>query len=247
MSEMRKAVPRHLNKSEYARAERACALLVNCPMFNPFDSYSEKTTSSANTKNHLMSVQMAHCFRFTVEYLFRSKLLWVDGGQLEPNDLAAFVAHIFFMEPSNFAFLSLLTADNGLPMRRLCRISPGHQAMSKAEREREERSRAQRVLAVVCNIFCRTRLPRTVADHARQFPAATGPSTVLLPGLDNIGDLVSGPDGQMIKEGKLLKEILRKHNAEAVGALVGYWKCFVKAYAEELGNDDMLPISGTRC
>ena len=316
---------RQSDKDTYSKAEQACACLVNCPLFNPFDP-------SGGSDGVLMSVQMSHCFRFSVEYLLRSHLLrvsggtavkapekalateeeksssggsdnhagaaqineprtpssWEDlddktgprtpvaratyqiqdvasdsenespslpevgleqtpkvalgpqssgskggsrGGQLEPNDLAAFVAHLFFMEPSNFAFLSLLTADEGKSMRRLCRPGP---------------DREVRVLSVLCNIFCRTRLPRPVADRARAYPATTGPSKVLLPGLDEIGENVLGADGQTVREGRLLKEILRQHNDDAVRVLVGYWACFVEAYSDLLGKDDTLPISGFR-
>ena len=91
-------------------------------------------------------------------------------------------------------------------MRRLCRPDPG---------------REERVLAVLCNIFCRTRLPRDVADRARSSPTTTGPSKVLLPGLDDIGEIVQGSDGQPVREGRVLKEILR-HNDDAVRSLVDY-------------------------
>ena len=304
MSSMRQTLPK--DKGAYKRAEHACARLVNCPLFNPFDP-------SGESDSKLMTAQMAHCFRFSVEYLLRVHLLrvssdgtavkapekalatenmklssndqqvldsWMDYdsekgpkspvatkqleigdsdgeaplqpeqaldatlesqpygrkgnsrcGQLEPNDLAAFVAHLFFMEPSNFAFLSLLTANEGSAMRHLCRPDP---------------ERDVRVLSVLCNIFCRTRLPRPVADRARAYPATTGPSKVLLPGLDEIGENVPGADGQSIREGHLLKDILRQHNEDAVRALVGYWTCFVEAYADQLGKDDALPISGFR-
>ena len=187
---------------------------------------------------------MAHAFRFSVDYLIHLNLLYVGNedkpvqdsrsqapigarsaqqvnidGQLEPNDLAAFVAHLFFMEPSNFAFLSLLTYDKGSVMCHLCRPS------SKRE---------ERVLAVLCNIFCRTSLRRDMAEYARAFPASTGPSKVILESLDDI------------EGGSRLKKILREHNYDALKKLVGYWTCFVEAYNEQLGDDDTLPISGCR-
>jgi hypothetical protein len=317
MSAMRQS--RSYDQKQYAAAEHACACLVKCPLFDPLNPVD---TSSSKSFGSLMDVQMAHCFRFSIEYLLQLNLVRVTGkrvknkpeekehtesdcaqetvtpvtplswdamdeshhesrlnmhmqkpgeefmefdsdievedevaqsplvqssggqpqkrksrlGQLEPNDLAAFVAHLFFMEPANFAFLSLLMADDGQAFIRLCKPS-----------EQKSASQVQDdVLAVLCNIFCRTRLPRTVADQARLFPASKGISTVVLKSLDEIGEPIPGSDGQMICEGRHLKAILRKHNETAVSALAGYWGCFVKAYAEQLGHDDTLPVSGCR-
>ena len=70
---------------------------MNLPLFDPL------AASAAG----LMDQQMAHVFRFSVEYLQRFGLVSINAdGETYPNDLAAFVAHLFFTEQSNFAFAS---------------------------------------------------------------------------------------------------------------------------------------------
>jgi len=48
-----------------------------------------------------------------------------------------------------------------------------------------------------------------------------------------------------MREGEYIKDILMKHNAHALKALVAYTACFVQAYPE-LGADDILPLSQCR-
>jgi len=72
---------------------RSCVRLINYPLFDPLADLS------GQTHHHLIGKQMAHCFRFSVEYLLSIGLLrdaqgTPDRSQLEPNDLAAFVAHL---------------------------------------------------------------------------------------------------------------------------------------------------------
>ena len=200
---------------------RSCKNLINFPMFNPF--------ADAHKGSDLMGKQMAHCFRFSVEFLLRMGLLrHIDGPVgLEPNDLSAFVAHLFFMEPSNFAFLTLLLADEGRALKFLCR--PGRP------------NREEVVLSILCNIFCRQYLPKSVAHWAMNNGSETGPSCVVLAGLSKIGDLVR-KDGKTIREGQLVKNILQEHNAQAIKTLTEYTACFVTAYRQELGPDK-LPFS----
>ena len=203
---------------------RSCKNLINFPMFNPF--------ADAHKGSDLMGKQMAHCFRFSVEFLLRMGLLrQIDGPVgLEPNDLSAFVAHLFFMEPSNFAFLTLLLADEGRSLKLLC--SPGRP------------NREEVVLSILCNIFCRQYLPKSVAHWAMNNRSETGPSCVVLDGLSKIGDLVR-MDGKTIREGQLVKNILQEHNAQAIKTLTEYTACFVTAYRQELGPDK-LPFSDGR-
>ena len=187
---------------------RACQRLINYPLFNPLGEKSE-----------LMRVQLAHCFRFSVEYLFRVGLLKKVENMLVPNDLAAFVAHLFFMEPANFAFLSLLCDKHGDTLKYICRPNRA--------------SREEKVLSILCNIFCRQELPRSVSQFARENSKGTGPSTVILDPLSTS------------REGCLVKEILARHNSGALEALTSYTACLVQAYGPELGPDDSLPL--TRC
>ena len=138
-----------------------------------------------------MGKQMAHCFRFSVEYLLSIGLLRSvrgahgAGPELDPNDLAAFVAHLFFMEPSNFAFLTLLAADNGRTLKKLCR--PG-----RANRE-------ERVVAILCHLFCRSRLTSATANWANRHRDETGPSTVVLERLSDIGDVEEEEGGRRVR------------------------------------------------
>lgn len=198
---------------------RACFRLINHPLFNPLGERSE-----------LMRVQLAHCFRFSVEYLLGLGLLQKVGGRLEPNDLAAFVAHLFFMEPANFAFLTLLLDEDGDTLKNICR--------PRANRE-------ENVLSILCNIFCRQRLPHSVAQWAHGNKARTGPSKVILTPLSKIGETVRRRDGVLIREGCLVKEVLAKHNSCALEALASYTACLAQAYHDQLGPDDSLPL--TRC
>jgi hypothetical protein len=66
-SELSKPVP-----GAHASGIRSCKTLINFPMFNPF--------ADAHKDSDLIGKQMAHCFRFLVEFLLRRGLLkHVDG------------------------------------------------------------------------------------------------------------------------------------------------------------------------
>jgi hypothetical protein len=207
----------------YLRGIRGCWRLVNLPLFDPL------TVSVTE----LMGRQMAHAFRFSVEYLQRAGLVSItESGETEPNDLAAFVAHLFFMEPSNFAFVSLLVADSGELFRRLCRPGP---------------KRDLKVLSVLCHLFGRKLLPKSLAQRARCRDSTSGPSIVLLPTLSSIGNptWVEGSQ-ESVHEGELVRRLLEQHNNEALRSLEAYCECFAKAHAEQLGNDVILPATGSR-
>ena len=220
---LRKFETEHNTKGEVVqKGIRSCVNLINFPLFNPF--------ADTGSAQNLIGKQMAHCFRFSVEYLLSVGLLQYDEEKsvLDPNDLAAFVAHLFFTEPSNFAFLTLLLSDGGNALRMLCQ--PG-----KPER-------AERVVSILCHLFCRCRLDRPTASWAEQRPDETGPSTVVLKKLSEIGVVIEDENGCRMREGEYIQSILRKHNAHALKALAAYTACFVKAYPE-LGADNILPLS----
>jgi len=88
--------PRKLSREDKLVAQkgiRSCVHLINYPLFDPL------ADMSGQTHHHLIGKQMAHCFRFSVDYLLSIGLLrCVQGApacsELEPNDLAAFVAHL---------------------------------------------------------------------------------------------------------------------------------------------------------
>jgi ATP-dependent RNA helicase DDX60 len=205
----------------YHRGVRSCWRLVNLPLFDPL------AASAAG----LMGKQMAHVFRFSVEYLQRAGLVSIKSdGETEPNDLAAFVAHLFFMEPSNFAFVSLLTADDGALFRRLCQPHP---------------QRDEKVLSILCHLFGRKLLPKSLAEWASCRDSTSGPSVVLLPTLSNIGDPAQVA-GESVLEGELVRRLLQRHNDEALRLLEAYCECFAAAHADQLGDDNVLPATGCR-
>mmetsp|Transcript_26812 Transcript_26812/g.70420 ORF Transcript_26812/g.70420 Transcript_26812/m.70420 type:complete len:1869 (+) Transcript_26812:171-5777(+) len=209
-----------------ARAgQEAVKRLVTYPLFDPVMSQLAEGTG-------LAGAQIAHCFRFSIDYLMANGLLTKGGkGQLEPNDLGAFIAHLYFTEPANFAFHSLLTADEGRLLARLCKPSP----------DREEK-----LMAILCHFFNRKGLPKGTARCIRECPQAAlpkGPSKVVLDDLQTLGDLVDTESGP-VREGQLVQNVLRQHNETSLRTLVNYWACFVHAYEAELGSDDYLPFSG---
>ena len=207
----------------YRRGVRSCWRLVNLPLFDPL------AASAAG----LMGRQMAHAFRFSVEYLQRAGLISIKAdGETEPNDLAAFVAHLFVMEPSNFAFVSLLVAEEGALFRRLCRPHP---------------QRDEKVLSILCHLFGRKLLPTSVAKWTSCRDSTSGPSVVLLPALSSIGDPVRVVgSGKSVPEGELVQQLLQKHNNEALRSLEDYCECFAAAHADQLGDDIILPATGCR-
>ena len=215
---------RQHDQEAYWRGVRACWRLVNLPLFDPMSACG----GGAAAGGGMMGRQMAHAFRFAVEYLQRMGLIRVDGaGETEPNDLAAFVAHLFFMEPSNFAFVSLLIADDGKLFQRLCRPGP---------------QRDETVISVLCHVFMRSPVPASLAARVLQRGSTSGPSIVLLPDLASIGARVKCPGGEVVSEGELVRRALCSE--QALRSLEAYCACFASAHAAELGDDDVLPVSG---
>jgi len=106
-------------------------------------------------------------------------------------------------------------------------------------------NREEKVLTIICHLFCRSRLPPSTALWAQTEKAETGPSVVILQNLSTIGDMVEGKDGRLMREGECVKDILVDHNSRALKALVAYTACFVEAYPE-LGPDNILPLSHCR-
>jgi len=106
-------------------------------------------------------------------------------------------------------------------------------------------NREEKVLTIICHLFCQSRLPPSTAAWAQTKKAETGPSVVILQKLSEIGDMVKGKDGRLMREGACVKDILIEHNSRALKALVAYTACFVEAYPE-LGPDNILPLSHCR-
>ena len=68
---------------------------------------------------------------------------------------------------------------------------------------------------------------------------------VVLEGVSKMGDFVEGRDGEQIREGHLVKNILQVHNGQTIKVLAEYTVCFVTVYSHELGLDK-LPFSDCR-
>mmetsp|Transcript_1093 Transcript_1093/g.2500 ORF Transcript_1093/g.2500 Transcript_1093/m.2500 type:complete len:675 (+) Transcript_1093:3561-5585(+) len=185
----------------------AVARCVTLPFFRP---------------SHLTSQQNAHAFRFCFEYLCREGLLIPQPDEngvtnMAVSDVAGLITHLHYTEPSNFAFLSLLTS--GL-LSDLCEDFN----CPKADVNRE-----LRLVLVLCHLFNR----RPLSPHLETLVSEkriTGPSIVQLPELD-----------------QKVRDTLNGANERALKTFCDYLMCFSRAYKEELGLDDMLPFSRVRC
>lgn len=109
----------------------------------------------------LMPLQLAHFFRFCVEYLRRERIVNED---LAPSDLAGFIAHIFWTEPANFAFSALLQAG---VFEELCAKPLPKEAL----------------FIVLCHLFCTLPLSQWQCEAVRTRPSHWSPSVVVLPEL----------------------------------------------------------------
>jgi len=143
-------------KEELQRHQReaagACARMVELPLFAP---------------SALLREQASHNFHVCIQFLHAQGLLMRDdGGLLAPNDLSALIAHLFFMEPANFAFLALLQSGY---LARLCRAQP-HDARG---------AREERVVTLLSQLFGRRPVPSRVAGWLRKHERV-GPSLVVL-------------------------------------------------------------------
>ncbi len=210
----------------FEQSLESCARLVKFPLFN---------------LNHLMAEQTSHLFRFCVEYLYSQGLLYYseEHQDVAPNDLGAFISHLHYLEPANFAFLSLLTSgyldsicdtrDDQTSDTTLASSSPSSSSQSDKSSVVPANT-PLRLLTVLCHLFKRIRLPKHTEKEVRKNPSAFGPSVMLLPALD--------PHAL---------EILDRHNAVALTAVCDYLTCFVTSYATELGADNRLPLTSHTC
>jgi hypothetical protein len=102
-----------------------------------------------------------HYFRYTLQFLRAEGIL---DEQLQPNDLAGLIAHIFWTEPSNFAVVHLLRT--GI-LDQIC-------ARPNA---------AEDVILVLSHLFLPLGMPASEARFALANRDKTGPSVVVLPPL----------------------------------------------------------------
>jgi hypothetical protein len=149
LDERSDSLPRDIEQ----RFANGVARLIECPLF----------------QTGLMQKQALHTFRFCTEFLFRSKLLTRDAdGEIAANDSGALVAHLFFLEPANFAVHQLMQVDTDF-VRSLA--SPGKE---------------EELVALLANLFHEEPLPLhfTRLEGAGGSSSPTSPSVVKLPPLD---------------------------------------------------------------
>ena len=218
-------------------AAKACERMVQLPLFAPWKLLAEQASHNFHFCIEFLHTQVSAllaislfvsiaksdqaisgwCLRSLLESDCRFWSVSVQGllmhdceGKLAPNDLSALISHLYFMEPSNFAFLTLLQSGH---LAELCQPGP----------EREER-----VVGLLCHLFCRRHIPPWLAqwlvDNER-----TGPSLITL----------EKPSDEVVK-------ILEAQTAQAVETLQDFWQAFVLGYVDELAEDDRLPLTGSK-
>eukprot|EP00026_Physarum_polycephalum_P000260 Phypoly_transcript_00260.p1 GENE.Phypoly_transcript_00260~~Phypoly_transcript_00260.p1 ORF type:complete len:1826 (+),score=425.65 Phypoly_transcript_00260:56-5533(+) len=109
----------------------------------------------------LVALNVRHQFRYAIEYLVREGYIGLDGN---PRDLCGLVNHLYFLEPANYVFVSLL--KSGL-FDDFCLAY------------RKEKDHATQLLIVLANLFCQVKLhPAQRREHIKG-----SPSLVVLPSL----------------------------------------------------------------
>jgi len=141
---------------------------------------------------------------YSVGYLVKEKYIGVDGT---PGDCCGLLNHLYFLEPTNYAFVSLLRA--GL-------------FDSLLGKENSKKDLTLELLVILCNLFCKLKLPRLLKITA----ANKGPSSVILEPLPTH-----------------FQKAIQDHNLRALNTAIIYLKGFAKVYQKELGEDNILPIS----
>ncbi|KAK9808714.1 hypothetical protein WJX72_002409 [[Myrmecia] bisecta] len=147
-----------------------------------------------------LAQKMRHLFRFALEYMIRARLLDTTG---RPVGLAGLAMHLFWAEPANFAFVTLLRKG---VFHRICGAEwPGQEQQSEGQGEEAKQGRswdavAHELLLVCSHVFERLPLHRSAYADAR---IQASPSKVFLEPLP-----VS------------IAAMLHEHNAEALDIFV---------------------------
>lgn len=157
--------------------------------------------------------QILYHIRFSIEYLRREQLLDAFG---QPIKLAAPVSHLYYQEPSNFAFAALM---RGGIFHKLC----------KGLNDPKNRAEICRNLVLVLSyLFCRLPIRASEAEYRKErFPKATG--LISLPPMSEVA-----LDAQ---------KCLDDHEARAIALYSTYIQSFVTDNPEVQALDAQLPIS----
>ncbi|KAL3133315.1 putative ATP-dependent RNA helicase ddx60 [Trebouxia sp. C0009 RCD-2024] len=157
--------------------------------------------------------KMQHLFQFSLHYLQLQNALNAQG---RPVQLAGMAMHLFWTEPANFAFVTLLR--KGVFHRICAGVKPSADAPLSD-------SVARDMLLVLSHVFERVQLAPFV--QADQETIHTSPSKVILEPLSPEVDC-----------------LLAGHNQEAVDNLVAYITAYISSSAEALPPGNVLPLSG---
>ncbi|KAJ3042307.1 hypothetical protein HDV00_007674 [Rhizophlyctis rosea] len=131
---------------------------------------------------HRFRDQMKHHLRFSVEYLRREKLI---DGQASPLDLAGLVSHLFYAEPSNFAFAALF------------RGGVFHQICSTLDSDKTTTLKS--LMHVLCHLFGRLERRPTTKEHILE-RIKNSPSKVILDPLpDYVAEVLKKHDERILE------------------------------------------------
>lgn len=149
----------------------------------------------------ILSNQVNHHLRFVIEYLRREGLLDVYGN---PINLASLTMHLYYTEPSNYAFMNLLKAG------------VFHKIAEKFATEKFEAMRD--TVVILCHLFGRIRMNE---QYVMTLEGSTdlAQSTVVLPPLPTeIADVLDAHDQRVLDLYKTYAWYYQKHGNIGVAA-----------------------------
>jgi len=160
-------------------------------------------TSFSSCNNPHISSMLPFYFYYSMGYLVKEQYIGVDGT---PGNFCGLLNHLYFLEPTNFVFVSLL--KEGLFDQML---QPSQNKYLTLE-----------LLVVLSHLFCIVKFPPMIKVTS----ANKGPSSVILPPL---------PEN--------FQKAIKKHNKQALETAILYLKAYARAYKQQLGEDNVLPVS----
>lgn len=161
---------------------------------------------------HANDQQILYHIRYSIEYLRREQLLDASG---QPIKLAAPVAHLYYQEPSNFAFAALM---RGGIFHTIC----------KGFNEPKNRVEiCRKLVLIVSYIFCRQPIRPSEAQYRRETKKSIG--YIALPPMKEVA-----PDAQ---------KCLDAHELRVIQLYSTYIQSFVRENTDVQKADRQLPLS----
>ncbi|PKY41327.1 P-loop containing nucleoside triphosphate hydrolase protein [Rhizophagus irregularis] len=157
-----------------------------------------------------LSEQIKHHLRFSIEYLMRENLLDQNGNLI---NLSAMVSHLYYVEPSNFAFSVLF--KHGV-FHKIC-SKLRTDSLQVKEKVMDE------LILILSHLFKRAKLRKISGGECRN---PKYPSKVILPPLP-----------------KDVNDILKNHNGRILNIYTDYVVTFARNNNSKLGLDNTLPLS----